>query len=93
MLEVNEYFDGKAKSIAFQADALPATIGVISPGEYEFNTQRKETMTIVSGMMSVCLPGVEEWMTYGAGECFGVAANSDFQVKVEYDTAYLCIYG
>jgi hypothetical protein len=93
MLKVNEYFDGKAKSIAFQSDALPATIGVISPGEYEFNTQQKETMTIVSGMMSVCLPGVEEWMTYGAGECFGVAANSDFQVKVEYDTAYLCIYG
>jgi len=93
MLEVNEYFDGKAKSIAFQSDTLPATIGVISPGEYEFNTQQKETMTIVSGMMSVCLPGVEEWMTYGAGECFGVAANSDFQVKVEYDTAYLCIYG
>jgi hypothetical protein len=93
MLKVNEYFDGKAKSIAFQSDTLPATIGVISPGEYEFNTQKKETMTIVSGMMSVCLPGVEEWMTYGAGECFGVAANSDFQVKVEYDTAYLCTYG
>lgn len=93
MLKVNEYFDGKAKSIAFQADALPATIGVISPGEYEFSTQQKETLTIVSGVMSVCLPGVEKWMTYGAGECFGVAANSNFQVNVEYDTAYLCVYG
>ena len=35
MLKVNEYFDGKAKSIAFQSDDLPATIGVISPGEYD----------------------------------------------------------
>jgi uncharacterized protein YaiE (UPF0345 family) len=43
--------------------------------------------------MSVCLPGVEKWMTYGAGECFGVASNANFQVKVEYDTAYLCTYG
>ncbi len=93
MLKVNEYFDGKAKSIAFQSDPLPATIGVITPGEYEFTTQEKETLTIVSGMMSVCLPGVEEWMTYGAGECFGVAPNASFQVKVEFDTAYYCTYG
>ncbi|EAZ99211.1 MULTISPECIES: pyrimidine/purine nucleoside phosphorylase [unclassified Marinobacter] len=93
MLKVNEYFDGKAKSIAFQSDALPATIGVISPGEYQFSTQQKETMTIVSGVMSVCLPGVETWMTYGAGECFGVAPDSTFRVTVEYDTAYLCTYG
>lgn len=30
MLKVNEYFDGKAKSIAFQTSTLPATVGVIS---------------------------------------------------------------
>ncbi|HBF94201.1 MAG TPA: hypothetical protein DDX13_11120, partial [Marinobacter adhaerens] len=35
MLKVNEYFDGKAKSISFQTSTLPATVGVISPGEYE----------------------------------------------------------
>lgn len=27
MFEVNEYFDGKVKSIAFDTDTLPATMG------------------------------------------------------------------
>lgn len=68
MLKVNEYFDGKAKSIAFQTSSLPATVGVISPGEYEFGTSKKETMTVISGVLTVLLPGMEEWMTYGSGE-------------------------
>ena len=29
MFEVNEYFEGKVKSIAFDTDTLPATIGVM----------------------------------------------------------------
>ncbi len=29
MLKVNEYFDGKAKSIAFRTATLPATVAVI----------------------------------------------------------------
>lgn len=29
MLEVNEYFAGKVKSIGFQTRTLPATIGVM----------------------------------------------------------------
>ena len=73
MLKVNEYFDGKAKSISFQTSTLPATVGVISPGEYEFGTSKKETMTVISGALTVLLPGMEEWMTYGAGESFDAA--------------------
>jgi len=41
MLDVNEYFDGKVKSIAFQTATLPATVGVMQAGEYEFNTEKK----------------------------------------------------
>jgi len=32
MLKVNEYFDGKVKSIAFETATLPATVGVMVPG-------------------------------------------------------------
>ena len=42
MLKVNEYFDGKAKSIAFQTSSLPATVGVISPGEYSLAPARRK---------------------------------------------------
>ena len=30
MLKTNEYFDGNVKSIAFQTDTLPATVGVMA---------------------------------------------------------------
>lgn len=92
MLSVNEYFDGKVKSIAFQGEALPATVGVISPGEYEFGTSKKEVMTVVSGALTVQLPGSESWVRYDAGKAFEVAANTSFKVKAEVDTAYFCTY-
>lgn len=92
MLSVNEYFDGKVTSIAFQGEALPATIGVISPGEYEFGTSKKEVMTVVSGVLTVQLPGSESWVRYGAGDTFEVGANTSFKVKTDVDTAYFCTY-
>ena len=92
MLNVNEYFDGKVKSIAFQGTELPATVGVISPGEYEFGTNKKEVMTVVSGRLTVQLPGSESWQFFGAGDAFEVEANVSFKVKTEADTAYFCTY-
>lgn len=92
MFEVNSYFDGKVKSIAFQGEALPATVGVMAAGEYEFGTQKKETMTIISGVLSAKLPGTDTWKDFTAGESFKVAANASFHVKVLFDTAYLCCY-
>jgi len=93
MLKVNEYFDGKIKSIAFKTDTLPATVGVMVPGEYVFNTADKEKMVIVSGALTIKLPGGNAFTTYKTGESFDVAANSAFDVKVENETAYLCLYG
>ncbi|MBJ6137316.1 pyrimidine/purine nucleoside phosphorylase [Marinobacter litoralis] len=92
MLSVNEYFDGKVKSIALQGETLPATVGVISPGEYEFGTSQKEVMTVVSGALTVQLPGSDNWVHYGAGDAFEVDANASFKAKAEMDTAYFCTY-
>jgi len=93
MLTINEYFDGNIKSIAFKTDTLPATVGVMVPGDYVFNTDDKEEMTIVSGALTIKLAGENEFTTYNAGESFKVEANSAFDVKVETETAYLCLYG
>jgi hypothetical protein len=93
MLETNEYFDGKVKSIGFQTTSLPATVGVMEIGEYEFGTSQKETMTVISGSLTVMLPGADEWQTFNQGDSFVVAANEKFQLKVEVATAYLCTYG
>ena len=92
MLETNEYFDGNVKSIGFQTTTLPATVGVMEIGEYEFGTSQKETMTVVSGVLTVMLPNASDWKTFNQGESFIVEANEKFQLKVEVATAYLCTY-
>ncbi|MEH6543564.1 MAG: pyrimidine/purine nucleoside phosphorylase [Porticoccaceae bacterium] len=93
MLDVNEYFDGKVKSIGFQTETLPATVGVMAPGDYTFGTSEHETMTVVSGALTVKLPGQDDWQTFNAGEVFKVEAQQSFDLKVVVDTAYLCVYG
>ena len=92
MLKVNEYFDGKVKSIGLQTATLPATVGVIVAGEYEFGTSQKEVMTVVSGSMDALLPGAAEWQTYAQGAAFTIEANQKFKVRVAADTAYFCTY-
>jgi purine/pyrimidine-nucleoside phosphorylase len=93
MFKVNEYFDGKVKSIAFHTKTLPATVGVMAVGEYEFGTSQKETVTVVSGTLTVKLPGSANWQEFPAGKTFVVAANEKFQLQVAEETAYLCTYG
>lgn len=93
MLTVNEYFDGRVKSIGFATATLPATVGVMAPGEYDFGTSEHETMTVVSGALTVKLPGQSDWKTFNAGTTFEVDANQRFQLQVVVATAYLCTYG
>lgn len=92
MLETNEYFDGKVKSIGFKTATLPATVGVMEIGEYEFDTSKQETITVVSGALTVRLPDTSKWKTFRQGDNFIVEANKKFQLKVEIATAYLCTY-
>jgi len=93
MPSVNSYFDDKVTSIAFQTATLPATVGVMEIGEYEFGTSEFETMSVVSGALTVKLPDISEWQTFAAGQQFTIEAGKKFQVKVEVETAYLCEYG
>jgi uncharacterized protein YaiE (UPF0345 family) len=92
MFKVNEYFDGQVASIGFQTSTLPATVGVMGIGKYEFGTSQKEVMTVVSGMLTVKLPDSDEWLDYARGEHFIVDANQKFQVQVAVETAYFCTY-
>ena len=92
MLNTNKYFNGNVVSIAFQTETLPATVGVMAPGEYEFGTNKNETMSVVSGALTVQLPGQDDWNTYKEGESFYIEANNSFNLKVDVDTAYLCTY-
>ncbi len=92
MFEVNEYFSGQVKSIAFNSVDGDATAGVMAAGNYTFGTSSIELMTVTSGQMQAKLPDSDTWQTYNAGDTFRVEANQSFDVKMTTNIAYLCVY-
>ena len=91
--EANIYFEGKviSTSISFQ-DGSKKTLGVMLKGEYEFNTEQKEIMEIMTGKLQVLLPNKSEWINIKSGEIFEVPNNSSFILKIHDLTNYCCEY-
>lgn len=91
--KANIYFDGKvtSRSVIFP-DGSKKTLGVMLPGEYEFNTGAKEIMEIISGDIEVLLPEEDGWKTIKGGEAFEVPAQSKFSLKVSSVTDYCCSF-
>ena len=87
------YFDGKvtSRTVIFP-DGSRKTLGIMLPGEYEFNTLDKEIMEIISGNLDVLITVSEGWKTVKDGEVFEVPAKSKFSLKVKSLTDYCCSY-
>ncbi|HMJ13299.1 MAG TPA: pyrimidine/purine nucleoside phosphorylase [Polyangiaceae bacterium] len=90
MLQHNSYFDGAVQSVGFERNGRRHTVGVISTGEFHFDTKAPERMTIVSGELWVKAPGATQWHVYSTGTYFEVPANSGFHVRAETPAAYVC---
>ncbi|HDS29075.1 MAG TPA: pyrimidine/purine nucleoside phosphorylase [Candidatus Acetothermia bacterium] len=92
MLKINEYFDGRVKSIGFQDHKGSISSGVMEAGEYTFSTNTQERMTVLTGGLMVRRPTDADWITFRPGESFDVPGKVSFQVRVDETTAYLCRY-
>ena len=90
MLKHNSYFEGKVQSVGFERNGRSQTVGVIDVGEFHFDTNAAERMTVVSGELSIRLPGATDWRAYPAGTVFEVAAKSGFDVRAHSPAAYVC---
>jgi len=91
--KANIYFDGKvvSRTLVFP-DGSKKTLGVMLPGDYEFNTGEKEIMEIFSGDLDVLLPGTGEWKKITGGETFEVPAKSSFKLRIQKLTDYCCSF-
>jgi uncharacterized protein YaiE (UPF0345 family) len=91
--KANSYFDGKVTS---RTILLPGgerkTLGIMLPGEYEFNTNDKEIMEILAGYLEILLPGSADWVAIVGGQSFEVPANATFRLRVREVTDYVCSY-
>jgi uncharacterized protein YaiE (UPF0345 family) len=86
----NTYFDGGVQSLGFERVGQKATVGVIQPGAYQFDTGAPERMTVVSGELEVLTAGADQWRAYARGTTFDVPGSSSFQVRAAAPSAYLC---
>lgn len=89
----NVYYEGKVTSRTVKfADGTSKTLGIMLPGEYDFGTGVAEVMEILSGDLSIKLPGAAEWRRVVGGESFDVPAKSRFQLKIKSVVDYCCSY-
>ena len=89
----NIYFDGgvTSRTIKFENGDVK-TLGLMQPGEYNFDTDKKEIMEIQLGEVDVLLPDEIEWQNFSAGDTFEVKANTSFQINALSLTDYCCSF-
>lgn len=91
MINVNEYYEGKIKSLGNSLKNERFTVGVMEEGEYRFGTDTVEIMEVIFGEMDAILPeGVKK--TYRKGDSFQVEKGVEFTVIIKDPVSYLCLY-
>ena len=91
--KANAYFDGKvtSRTVLFH-DGSKKTLGIMTPGDYEFGTTEREIMEILDGELEILLPGETTWRKITAGNSFDIPANSKFKLRIFKLTDYCCSY-
>ena len=89
----NIYFEGRviSRNITFR-DGSTKTLGVMLPGEYEFKTQSREVMEIITGKLNLRLKIDNDWKIKKEGMEFEIPKNSSFKVTVIELVNYTCSY-
>jgi uncharacterized protein YaiE (UPF0345 family) len=91
--KANVYFDGKVTSRTVKfTDGSHKTLGIMLPGDYNFDTEAAELMEVLGGSMDIKLAGESDWTTYAEGSSFEVPANSNFELRITEVADYCCSY-
>ncbi len=89
----NVYFEGKVTSrTVLLTGGDRKTLGIMMPGQYDFETMDKEYMELLAGKLEVLLPDCEEWITIKAGQTFEIPAHSKFKIIAQELSDYCCSY-
>jgi hypothetical protein len=92
MLKHNSYFDGRVQSVGFERNGRRHTIGAVAPGEFHFDLDGPERMTVISGELAVRISGTQAWRTYPTGTSFELPRKCGVDFRAEAPAAYLCEY-
>ncbi|MFW6115176.1 MAG: pyrimidine/purine nucleoside phosphorylase [Thermodesulfobacteriota bacterium] len=91
MIKINEYFEGRIKSLGFELKGTPYTAGVLLPGEYTIATEQEEHITATVGEFEVRPPG-SDWKMVIKGQTVVIPSGSSFEIKLKEPASYTCLY-
>ncbi len=90
--KANIFYDGHVTSRILKFDdGSTKTLGIMLPGEYEFNTIHEEIMEIEAGELEVLLPA-EDWKKIVAPQTFSIPPNAKFTLRVHTLVDYCCSF-
>jgi uncharacterized protein YaiE (UPF0345 family) len=91
LIKVNEYMEGRVKSLGAELRGERFTAGVMLPGRYSFDTDQEEHITVTLGELNIRLPH-EEWKKFSRGEAVIVPPGVSFDLRIDEPVSYICLY-
>lgn len=82
----NMYADGNFQNIEFIDAQGDKSIGVVAAGTYTFTTEREETVTCISGTISI------NGNRINSGESIVTGPGETFTISAEETSSYICSY-
>lgn len=92
MFELKKYHGNRVMSLTYEDDNDSFSVGIISPGEYEFGAIRGEEFTVTSGLIKCLVEGESMWSTNKETATFKVPPRKNFKLSVDKTSTYLCYY-
>lgn len=91
LIKHNKYYEDKVQSLAFKSAKGHGTVGVVKPGQYQFDTEDQEKIYIISGVAEVKIPG-EEVIELREGQSVEIEANMTYNISAKSDVVFVCFY-
>lgn len=91
--KANIYYEGNvtSRTLLFP-DGSKKTLGIMLPGEYEFETESEEQIEVLQGMAFFKLPRSKRWKVFKEGDSLTIPPKSRFKVKIKRLLDYCCSY-
>jgi uncharacterized protein YaiE (UPF0345 family) len=89
--QANVYYDGNvtSRTLVDESDTK-RTLGIMHPGEYEFETEDEEYIELYRGQLEITVG--DETTNYEAGDSFSIPADTTFVASVKELVDYCCTY-
>ena len=93
MYKIREYHGSKVMSLTHEEENKSFSIGIVSPGEFEFGAITKEVYRVTSGEIEFWEEDEHHWRLIREGKEFSVVDHKNFKMKTSRTSSYICFYG